>query len=121
MSDEVLKKYKLEDVDKVAEYEKIKEAIKTLKRDLRQLNEEHDLYDEVNQLKKKLKQLRDTVKEDPQIKQVNEKIKELKERLDLLKEMIKMDLIETSSSEVKLKDKMLRLVYVLKEVSDDKK
>lgn len=120
MSDEVIKKYQADGSNKLEEYEKVKQAIKLLRRDLKEYGEEHDLYDEMNQMKKKLKQMKDTVKEDPRIKEANEKIKELKERFDLLKEMIKMELIETKSIEVKIKDKKLKLVYVLKEVQEDR-
>lgn len=119
MSDEVIKKYKADCNDKLEEYEKLKQAMKLLRRDLKEYIEEHDLYNEMTQMKKKLKQMKDTVIEDPKIKETKEKIKELKERFDLLKEMIKIELIETKSVEVKIKNKKLKLVYVLKEVQEE--
>ena len=43
---------------------------------------------------------------------------EVKERMDLLKEMIRIQLIEESEEEIKKDGKILKLVYIIKELSD---
>ncbi|BCX13967.1 MAG: hypothetical protein KatS3mg085_499 [Candidatus Dojkabacteria bacterium] len=105
--------------DKASEYFDIKEQIKALRRDLKAVTEDHPNYDELQQLNKKVKKLRDEIKDTEEVKKLKEKINELKERQELLKELIRVELIETSQDEIKRNGKKLKLVPVLKEVSDE--
>jgi len=87
--------------DKVEEYLKTKEAIKTFREDLKELKEEHENFDEAEELAKQLKILRQNINNDENVRIISDKIATLKERLDLLKEIIKVQLKESEQKEIK--------------------
>ncbi|MDQ6985301.1 MAG: hypothetical protein Q9M91_05340 [Candidatus Dojkabacteria bacterium] len=105
--------------DKVAEYFQVQKTLKTLRKDLKEIKEQHPDYQELQTINKKVKELRDNINNDDEIKTLKDKVGQLKERHDLIKELIRIDLIETSTDHVKKEGKALKLVYVLKEVKED--
>lgn len=109
------------DLDKVEEYFKLKGVIKTLRNDLKDIKDSLEAQIELEKLSKKTKELRDKVKGDETVFELTEKLGTTRERLDLIKELIRIDLIETAQEEVKRDGKKLKLVHVLKEVKDDGK
>ncbi len=118
MADAVLDKHKIGEGDKAKEYFKLKKQVSLLRADKKDLEAQHELYEESQKLAKQLKKLRDEIKDDEKIKEFSEKIKEIRERMDLLKEMIRIELIENSQEEVKEDGKVLKLIYVVKEAKD---
>jgi DNA-binding transcriptional regulator GbsR (MarR family) len=123
MSNDVLAKYTVNDDggDKKAEYFKLKRSVKVLRRDLKDLKEQHPDYDDLQALKKKVKELNDEIKNDEEIKEIGEKVKEITERMNLLKEMIRIEMIENGENEMEFDGKILKLVYVLKEGKNNDK
>lgn len=105
--------------DKLEEYFKTKETVKTLRVDLKDLKEEHPDFKEMEELNKQVKNLREKIKNDENIRIVSDKISTLKERMDLLKEIIKMEMKETENTEVKMNGRKLKIVEVLKEMKDE--
>ncbi|MEP7103132.1 MAG: hypothetical protein ABI721_00280 [Candidatus Dojkabacteria bacterium] len=110
-----------ENLDKVEEYFKLKGVIKTLRNDLKDIKDSLEAQIELEKINKKVKELRDKVKGDETVFELSEKLSTTRERLDLIKELIRIDLIETAQEEVKRDGKKLKLVHVLKEVKDDGK
>jgi hypothetical protein len=119
--DEFIQNLSADGIDKTKEYFKIKKALKDLRNDIKDLTTQHEDYEESQKLAKKLKELRDRIKSDEKIKELSERSPVLKERGELLKEMIRIELIENAMEEVKSEGKKLKLVYVLKELRDDEK
>ncbi|KXK25884.1 MAG: hypothetical protein TR69_WS6001001490 [candidate division WS6 bacterium OLB20] len=105
--------------DKVAEYFETKRVIKTLRRDLKDYKDNHELADEFEALNKKVKEIRDKIKTTDEIAIVTEKIATLKERMDLLKEIIKMELMQLEQEEIKHDGRKLKLIQTLKEMKDE--
>jgi hypothetical protein len=105
--------------DKPNEYFEQKRILKNLRRDIRDLKQSHPRWNELQKINKQAKEIRDEIKEEEEIKILEEKAKGVKERIELMKEMIRIDLIENSEVEVKKDGKVLKLVYVLKEVKDE--
>lgn len=85
---------------KIAEYFELKGTIKTLREDVKELVDEHELTEQVDELKKQLKELRDDIKEDENIVIITEKIKGLKERQDLIKEIIMAEMKESGEEKI---------------------
>ncbi len=105
--------------DKLGEYFQIKDQLRTLRGDLRDLKEEHKDYAELDELTKQIKVLRENIKNDENIRIVQEKIADLKERQELLKEIIKVEMKETDQTEVKMNGRKLKLIDILKEMKDE--
>lgn len=110
-----------EGLNKAAEYFKIKKAMTELRRDKADLMSQHSRYQEMQKMAKQIKEIRDEIKEDEMIKEITEKLSEQKERMDLLKEMIRIELIENSAEEVVQDGKVLKLIYVVKETKGNDK
>lgn len=104
---------------RATEYFEIKETLKTLKEDLKDLKEQHLDHDELKEVTQKAKELRDNIKNDENIRIIQEKIETLKERTEMIKEIIKVELLENNQVEVKADGKKLKIVTVLKETKDD--
>lgn len=105
--------------NQVQEYFDLKEQIKTLRADLKDITTQHEHFQEREELKKKVKLLNEEIKDDEDIKGLKAKIDQIKERMDLLKELIRIELIDTAQEEVKKDGRKLKLVYVLKEMKDE--
>lgn len=105
--------------NKLEEYFKTKETLKTLRNDLKDLKEEHPDFEEMEEFSKQLKEVREKINNDENIRIISDKISTLKERTDLLKEIIKMELKETEVTEVKMNGRKLKIVEVLKEMKDE--
>ena len=108
-------------IDKVEEYFKLKGVLKTLRNDIKDIKDSLEAQIELQKIQKKVKELRDRIKGDETIFELTEKLSATRERLDLIKELIRIDLIETAQQEVKKDGKKLKLVHILKEVKDDGK
>jgi hypothetical protein len=108
----------VEGLDKVEEYFKMKDIIRNLRNDLKDLKLQNPEIEELDKLTKRVKEIREKVKEDETIKTLEEKISNSKERMDLLKELIRIDLLETAQEEVKRNGRKLKVVSVLKEMRD---
>lgn len=121
MSDENEKIVSNPDLDKVQEYFKSKKVLKTLRRDIKDKQEQHEVYQELQELLKKVKELREEIKSDEEINQLKDKAGTIKERMDLLKEMIRLELIDKGQQEVANDGRKLKLVNVLKEMRDEEK
>ncbi len=108
-----------ENLDKVEEYFKMKDAIRTLRNDLKDIKLQKPEIQELDKLQKKVKEIRDEIKEDENIKTLSEKISTTKERMDLLKELIRIDLLERAQEEVKRNGRKLKIVSILREMKDE--
>lgn len=108
-----------ENIDKVEEYFKVKGIIRNLRNDLKDFKSQHEVTQELEKLIKKVKELRERIKEDETVKDLEEKISTTRERLDLIKEMIRLELLENSQEEVKKNGRKLKLIYILKELKDE--
>ncbi len=108
-------------LDKVTEYFKTKDALRTIRNDVKDLKAQHEDYQELEELNKKVKELRENIKNEETINELKEKEGTLKERMDLLKEMIRIELIEKGQEEVTHDGKKLKLMNILKELKDEKK
>lgn len=108
-----------ENPDRLEEYFQIKDTLRTLRKDLRDMKDEHPDAEELKQVSKKAKELRENVKNEEDIRIVTEKISSLKERQDLLKEIIKAEMVENEQTEIKVNGRKFQLVEVLKETRDE--
>lgn len=108
----------VEGLDKVEEYFKMKDIMRTLRNDLKDLKLQKPEIEELDKILKRAKQLREKIKEDESIKALEEKISTSKERMDLIKELIRIDLLEKAQEEVKRNGRKLKVVSVLKEMRD---
>ncbi len=106
-------------LDKVEEYFKIKGVMRTLRNDLKDHKIQMTEHEELEKLQKKVKELREKVKEDETVKELTEKLMTMKERMELLKELIRIELLETAKEEVKKDGRKLKLVSILKEMKDE--
>lgn len=111
----------IDSTDKVSEYFKTKKSLKDLRADLKDLTSQHEDYEELQKMLKKVKELREKIKDEATIKELKEKASVQKERMDLLKEMIRIQLIENAEEEVKQDGKVLKLVYIVKEAKEEEK
>jgi len=107
-----------ENLDKVEEYFKLKGVIRTLRNDLKDHKVQMPDNQELDKLSKKVKELREKVKDDETVKTLTEKMMVTKERVELIKELIRIELLETSKDEVKRNGRKLKLVHILKEMKD---
>ncbi|CAG1020120.1 hypothetical protein DOJK_00108 [Patescibacteria group bacterium] len=107
-----------ENLDKVEEYFKLKDIIRTLRNDVKDLKLQKPEVEELDKIIKRAKEIRETIKDDESIKALSEKIETARERLDLLKELIRIDLLEKAQEEVKRNGRKLKVVSVLKEMKD---
>ncbi len=108
-----------ENLDKVEEYFKLKGVMRTLRNDLKDLKAQSEDYAELTKIVKKAKELRDKIKEDENIRNITEKLEVTKERAELLKELIRIELLETAQEEVKRNGRKLKIVNILKEMKDE--
>lgn len=108
----------VEGLDKVEEYFKMKDIMRVLRNDLKDLKLQNPEVEELDKLLKRVKEIREKVKEDESVKALEEKISASKERMDLLKELIRIDLLEKAQEEVKRNGRKLKVVSVLKEMRD---
>lgn len=106
-------------LDKVEEYFKTKDVIRTLRNDLKDSKLQKAESQELEKLLKKVKELREDIKEDETVKNLTEKIQGLKERMDLLKELIRIELLDKSQEEVKRNGRKLRIISILREMKDE--
>ncbi|MBE2280690.1 MAG: hypothetical protein IAE91_09880 [Ignavibacteriaceae bacterium] len=107
-----------EGLDKVEEYFKMKDILRTLRNDLKDLKLQNPEVEELDKLSKRVKEIREKIKDDESIKALEEKISTSKERMDLIKELIRIDLLEKAQEEVKRNGRKLKVVSVLKEMKD---
>lgn len=107
-----------ENLDKVEEYFKLKDILRTLRNDIKDLKLQKPEVEELDKILKRAKEIRETIKDDDSIKALAEKIETGRERLDLLKELIRIDLLEKAQEEVKRNGRKLKVVSVLKEMKD---
>lgn len=105
--------------NKVEEYFKTKEALKTLREDLKEHKENNEDFKQLTEIMKEVKQLRDKIKNNEEISIITQKAETLKERMELLKEIIKTELLESAQEEVKMDGRKLKIVQVLKEMKDE--
>lgn len=106
-------------IDKVEEYFKLKGVVRTLRNDLKDFKTQHEATEELTKIVKKAKELRMRIKEDDTVKQLEEKISTTKERIELIKELIRLELLENAQEEVKKHGRKLKLIYILKELRDE--
>jgi len=116
--EETLQKYSADGTNKPEEYFKLKKQASTLRADLKDWMAQQEKYEELQALKKKVKKINDEIKDQERYKEIKEKLDQIKERQDLLKEMIRIELIENSEEQIKNGDRVLKLVYVVKEARD---
>lgn len=123
MEDEILESSKnvadLTSAERADEYFRIRSTLKTLRGDLKDLKDEHPDYEDLKKVVEKAKQVRMKIDSDENIHALKEKIGGLKERQELLKEIIKIQLIDEALDEVTNNGRKLKLVQVLKEMKDE--
>lgn len=105
--------------DKATEYFQIKKTLKVLRGDLKQIKEDHEDFDELKRLKEKSKLLTKRIKDSEDVRILEDKIGMLRERQDLIKEIIKAELMEAEEEEIKRDGRKLKLVPTLKEMKDE--
>jgi len=112
-----------DNIDKVDEYFKMKDVMRTLRGDVKDMKLQRPESKELEQVSKKAKQLRDEIKADEAIRAADEKIQVAKERMDLLKELIRIELLDKGQNEVIKNGKKLKLVSIIREdkAQEDKK
>lgn len=106
-------------LDKVDEYFRAKDSARTLRNDLKDYKAQMPEVEELEKLMKKVKELREKIKEDETVRELTEKIQTTKERQDLLKELIRIDLLESGLEEVKHNGRKLRIINTIKELRDE--
>lgn len=116
--DQVLNEYAKDGFDKAKEFFQLKKTSTNLRRDLKDFKIQHPNYKELEDLRKKTKELRDEMNEQEEIRELSDKLKQIKERMDLIKEMLRIEMIENAQEEVKEDGKILKLVYIVKEIKD---
>jgi hypothetical protein len=107
------------DADKVEEYFQAKKVLKTLRQDLKDITSQHEKYEDLQAINKKVKAIRDDINDDEEIRELKDKISFEKERMDILKEMIRIELIENAEEKVVKDGKALKLIYIIKEARDE--
>jgi len=108
-----------ENLDKVEEYFRLKDVSRTLRNDLKDLKIQMPETEELDKLNKKVKELRETIKNNENIRVLTEKIQGSKERMELLKELIRIELLESAQEEVKRNGRKLKIVNILREMKDE--
>ncbi|MBD3280139.1 hypothetical protein GF389_01270 [Candidatus Dojkabacteria bacterium] len=108
-----------ENTNRIEEYFKTKEAIKTFRKDLKDLKDNHEDAENLKSLSEEVKNLRAKINNTEDIRIISDKISGLKERMDLLKEIIYSELKETDEKEVKMNGRKLAIIEVLKEMKDE--
>lgn len=103
----------------VEEYFKIKRMLKELNGDLRDFKKNHDLHEEIEEFAKKLKKMRNDLMSEQVIVDLKEEIDSAKERLGLLKEIIRQEMLDEGTDEVPFEGRKIKLVQVMKEVKDE--
>lgn len=106
-------------LDKVEEYFRQKDVARTLRNDLKDLQLQFPETEELSKLLKRVKEIREKINDDDSIKALKEKLATTKERMDLLKELIRIELLEKAQDEVKRNGRKLKLVNNIKEFRDD--
>lgn len=108
----------VEGLDKVEEFFKMKDILRLLRTDLRDLKLQNPEIEELDKLLKRVHEIKEKIDEDESIKALKEKISTTKERQNLLRELIRIDLLEKAQEEVKRNGRKLKVVSVLKEFKD---
>lgn len=104
--------------ENVEEYFKVKRTLKEMNADLRDAKKNHPLQEEIEEITKKVKQTRKDLMADPIILDLKDEIDTLKERFNLLKDIIKQEMLEQETEEVQFDGRKIKLVRVMKEVRD---
>ncbi len=105
-------------IDKVDEYFKLKDSVRALRNDLKDNKAQLPEVQEFEKLNKKVKELREDIKNNETIKNLTEKISTTRERMELLKELIRIDLLDRAQEEVKRNGRKLKIVTILREMKD---
>ncbi|MBN1332047.1 hypothetical protein JW978_04150 [Candidatus Dojkabacteria bacterium] len=108
-----------ENTNRIEEYFKTKDAIRTFRNDLKELKETHEDAENLKNLSEEVKNLRKKINDTEDIRIISDKISGLKERMDLLKDIIYAELKETDEKEVKMNGRKLKIIEVLKEMKDE--
>lgn len=108
-------------LDKVEEYFRLKDSLRVLRNDIKDIKLQQPEVQEMEQLMKKVKEIRENIKEEESIKNMTEKMQVVKERMDLLKEIIRIELLDKAQEEVKRNGRKLKIVSILREMKDDEK
>lgn len=108
-----------ENLDKVEEYFRLKDSLRVLRNDIKDIKLQQPEVQEMEELQKKVKKLREDIKENEEVKIMTEKMAIVKERMDLLKELIRIELLDSAQEEVKRNGRKLKIVTILKEMKDN--
>ncbi len=101
------------------EYFQAREDMTALNQELKEARERHGEFEELQKLSEQSRQIRKRMKLDEEIGILTEKAATIRERQNLLKEMIKMKLVENGEEEIKRGKRKLKVTSVLKEVRDE--
>jgi hypothetical protein len=93
-------------------------VVKELRAELKEFKESHEDFTKADKLAKELKILREKIANQTEVRILSDKIATLNERMELLKEIIKMQLLELNQEEIAHDGRKLKLVKVLKEMRD---
>lgn len=107
-----------ENLDKVEEYFRLKGVLRTLRNDLKDHKAQMPEHEELDKVSKRVKELREKIKDDETVKTLTEKTQTTKERLELIKELIRIELLETAREEVKRNGRKLKIINILREMKD---
>jgi hypothetical protein len=106
-------------LERAQEYFQIKKVLKDLRSELKELRENHEVWEELQKVSEKAKRLRLELRDDLEMSKLDQKVDSLRERQKLLKEIIKMELIKSGETEVKGPGRKLKIVQELKEMKDE--
>lgn len=104
---------------RVEEFYELKDSLKTFRADLKELKEQHEDTEELLKLAEKAKTLRQRIANSEDIMAIQDKVSTVKERMDLLKEIIKTELIESGQEEIKSNGRKFKIVQILKEMKEE--
>lgn len=108
-----------EKTDKVEEYFKIKDEIRTFNSDFKDQKIALEQTEQIENLMKKVRDLREEISQNESIRIIKDKLLTLKERKALLLELIRIELLENGQDEIKRRGKKLKLVNIMKELKDE--
>ncbi len=106
---------------RLEEFFSLQQLARTLRKELRDLKCQSEFFNEWEELTRKATELSKKMKEEDNIKYIKEKLSNVKERIGLITELIKLDMIKNGKEEIEKNGKKLKILTVVKEVKNNKK
>lgn len=100
--------------DSFKKYLDQKDVTKTLRADLKDAMQTHELYPEIEELAKQLKRKRDDLKAVTEIALIKEKLDGAKDKEDLLRDILEAEMAEAGEQEVTYNGKTAKMITKVK-------